>query len=70
MVVSSAYLGFPGLGLEESGSSGRTHPHVVSGGIMCEKRFKELRVELRALGVVGISGASNYGVPLASAWIL
>jgi hypothetical protein len=33
MVASSAYLGFLGLGLEESGSSGRTHPHVVSGGI-------------------------------------
>jgi hypothetical protein len=33
MVVSSAYLGFPTLGLEESGSSGRTHLHVVSGGI-------------------------------------
>ncbi len=34
MVVSSAYLRFPGLGLEESGSSSRTHPHVVSGGIV------------------------------------
>ncbi len=37
MVTSSAYLGFPGLGLEESGSSGMTHPHVVSGGIKCVK---------------------------------
>jgi hypothetical protein len=37
MVVRSAYLGFPGLRLEESGSFGRTHPHVVNGGIMCEK---------------------------------
>jgi len=36
MVTSSAYLTFLGLGLEESGSSGRTHPHVVSGGINCE----------------------------------
>jgi hypothetical protein len=34
MVMSSAYLGFLGLGLEESGFLGRTHPHVVSGGIM------------------------------------
>ncbi len=33
MVVSSAYLRFLGLGLEESGSSGRTHPHVVSRSI-------------------------------------
>ncbi len=41
MVTSSAYLRFLGLGLEESGSSGRTHPHVVSGGIKCEKGFKE-----------------------------
>jgi len=32
--VSSAYLRFPDLGLEESGSSGRTHPHVVNGGIV------------------------------------
>jgi hypothetical protein len=37
MVVSSAYLGFPGLGLKESGYSSRTHPHVVSGGIVWEK---------------------------------
>jgi hypothetical protein len=29
-----------------------------------------LRVEPRALGVVGVSGAPNYGVPLESAWIL
>jgi hypothetical protein len=43
MVVSSAYLGFPGLGLEESGFSGRTYPHVVSGGIKCVRGFKELR---------------------------
>jgi len=33
MVVSNAYLGFPSLGLEESGSFGRTHPRVVSGAI-------------------------------------
>jgi len=32
-VRSSAYLGFPSLGLEESGFFGRTHRHVVSGGI-------------------------------------
>jgi hypothetical protein len=62
MVASSAYLGFLGLGLEESGSSGRTHPHVVSGGIKCERGLKEPK----ALGVVGVSGASSYGVPLAS----
>ncbi len=41
MVASIAYLGFLGLGLEESGSSRRTHPHVVSGGIKCERRLKE-----------------------------
>jgi len=41
MVASSAYLGFLGLGLEESGSSGRTHPHVVNGGIKCERRLKK-----------------------------
>ncbi len=29
-----------------------------------------LRVEPRALGVVGVSGVLSYGVPLASAWIL
>jgi hypothetical protein len=46
MVMSSAYLGFPSLGLEESGSSGRTHPHVVSGGIKCEKGLKERNVML------------------------
>jgi hypothetical protein len=40
MVASSAYLGFPGLGLEENGSSGRTHPHAMSGGIKCEKGLK------------------------------
>ncbi len=34
MVVNNAYLKFPGLGLEESSSFGRTHPHVVSGGIV------------------------------------
>jgi hypothetical protein len=39
MVVSSAYLGFPSLGLEENGFSGRTYPHVVSGGIKCEGGF-------------------------------
>jgi len=37
MVMSSAYLGFPSLGLKESGSCGRTHPHVVSGGIVWER---------------------------------
>jgi hypothetical protein len=41
MVANSVYLGFPALGLEESGSSGRTHPHVVSGGIKCERGLKE-----------------------------
>jgi hypothetical protein len=41
MVVSSAYLGFLGLGLEESGSSGRTHPHVVSGSIAWESAQKK-----------------------------
>jgi hypothetical protein len=41
MVASSAYLGFLGLGLEENGSSGRTHPQVVSGGMKCERGFKE-----------------------------
>jgi hypothetical protein len=41
MVVNSAYLGFSGLGLEESGSFGRTHPHVVSGGIKCKRGLKE-----------------------------
>ncbi len=29
-----------------------------------------LRVEPRALGVIGVNGALSYGVPLASAWIL
>jgi hypothetical protein len=41
MVASSAYLGFLGLGLEESGSFGRTHLQVVSGGIKRERRLKE-----------------------------
>jgi hypothetical protein len=48
MVVSNAYLRFLGLGLEESGYSGRTHPHVVSGGITCElepRTFFELSLE-------------------------
>jgi hypothetical protein len=40
MVASSAYLGFPGLGLKESGSFAKTHSHVVSGGIKCERRLK------------------------------
>jgi hypothetical protein len=31
MVVSSAYLGFPGLRLEESGSFGRTQPMLCVG---------------------------------------
>jgi len=35
MVASSVYLGFLSLGLKENGSSGSTHPHVVSGGIKC-----------------------------------
>jgi hypothetical protein len=59
MVVSRTYLGFPSLGLEESGFSGRTHLHVVSGGIMW--------IEPRALGVIGVSGAPSYGVLLTSA---
>ncbi len=29
-----------------------------------------LRVEPRVLGVIGVSGAPSYGVPLISAWIL
>jgi hypothetical protein len=41
MVASSAYLEFPNLGLEESDYSNRTHPHVVSGGIKCERGLKE-----------------------------
>jgi hypothetical protein len=41
MVASSAYLGFLGLGFQESGSSGRTHLQVVSGGIKREKGLKE-----------------------------
>jgi hypothetical protein len=41
MVASNAYLRFLGLGLEENGSSGRTHPHVVSGGIKCERGLKK-----------------------------
>jgi hypothetical protein len=28
------------------------------------------RVELKALGVIGINGVASYGVPLASTWIL
>jgi hypothetical protein len=72
MVVSSAYLGFPGLGLEESGFTGRTHPHVVSGGIAWKRTQKNviLWVEPRALGIVGVNGVPSYGVLLASAWIL
>jgi len=27
--------------VEESDSSGRTHPHVVNGGIKCERGLKE-----------------------------
>jgi len=42
MVASNAYLGFLGLGLEESGSFVRTHPHVVSRGIKCEKMLCSL----------------------------
>ncbi len=34
MVVSNAYLGFPCLGLQDNGSSGGTHLHVVNGGIV------------------------------------
>ncbi len=41
MVTSSAYLWFLGLGLEESGSSGRTHLQVVNGGIKGERGLKE-----------------------------
>jgi hypothetical protein len=41
MVASSAYLRFLGLGLEDSGSSGRTHLHVMNGGIKCERGLKE-----------------------------
>jgi len=37
MVANSANLGFPNLGSEDSGSSGMTHLHVVSGGIMWER---------------------------------
>jgi hypothetical protein len=40
MVASSAYLGFLGLGLEESDYSGRTHLQVMNGGIKCERRFE------------------------------
>jgi hypothetical protein len=71
MVTNNAYLGFPGLGLKESGSFGRTHPHVVS-GVKVKEGSKNvvLQIELTVLGVVGLSGASSYGVPLASAWIL
>jgi hypothetical protein len=53
MVVSSAYLGFPRLGLEESGSSGRTHPHVVNEGIKCERGLKEV-VVVEVVGVVEV----------------
>jgi hypothetical protein len=41
MITSSAYLGFPSLGLKESGSSSKTHPHVVNGGIKCERGVKK-----------------------------
>ncbi len=41
MVLNNAYLGFPGLGLKESGSFGRTHLHVVSGCIKCARGLKE-----------------------------
>jgi hypothetical protein len=41
MVANSAYIGFLGLRLEKSGSFGRTHLHVVSGGIKCERGLKE-----------------------------
>jgi hypothetical protein len=34
MVMNNAYLRFLGLRLKESGSSGKTHPHDVSGGIV------------------------------------
>jgi hypothetical protein len=59
MLVSSAYLGFPSLGLEESGSSGRTHPHVVSGGYSVREGSKNivLWVEPKTLGVVGVNGS-------------
>jgi hypothetical protein len=72
MITSTAYLGFPGLGLKDSGSSGKIHLHVVSEGIKCKRRSKNvvLRIEPRALGVVGVSVVQNYGVPLALARIL
>lgn len=37
MVVSSAYLGFVGLGLEENGSFGGTHFDVVNGSIVWKR---------------------------------
>jgi hypothetical protein len=46
MVMSRAYLRFPGLGLEESGSSSKTHPHVVNGGIVCERAQRTQFFEL------------------------
>ncbi len=68
MVVSNAYLGFLGLGLEENGSFGKTHPHVVSVGLVKEGwKNVILRVEPKVLGVVGVSGALSYGVSLTSA---
>ncbi len=41
MIMNSAYLRFPSLRLKESGFSGMTHPHVMSGGIKCERGVKE-----------------------------
>jgi hypothetical protein len=45
MVTNSAYLGFPGLKLEESGSSGRTDLHVVSGGIVATLTWPSVGVK-------------------------
>jgi ABC-type dipeptide/oligopeptide/nickel transport system permease subunit len=70
MAASIAYLGFLGLGLKESGSSSRTHPpSCCEWGYSVRKGLKNvvLQVEPRVLGVVGVSGASSYGVLLASA---
>jgi hypothetical protein len=72
MVVSNAYLGFPSLGLEETGFSGKTHPHVMMWGYKVKEGSKNVvfQVEPRALGVVGVSGTPSYYVLLVSAWIL
>ncbi len=71
MVANNAYLGFPSLGLEESDFFGKT-TLMLWVGYKMRKGSKNvvLRVERKALGVVRVSGASSYGVPLPSAWIL